>query len=207
MNRKFKAVGLALVAVFAMSAMIASPASATEFTAAKYTTTFHGEQPAGQKHVFEVNGANVECNTATFSGQIAGPTTNLTVTPNYGGAGGCTAFGLNATVTVPSTCDFVFHTEASGLNGTVDVECTGAPITIDTALNTCNTHVASQTGLKGVSYKNNGEHVDVDAKVTGITATVTGTFLCPVVQKTETYKNASYTGTVTVKGNNKIDVG
>lgn len=207
MTRKFKVIGLALVAVLAMSAVVASSASATEFTAASYPVALSGSQPEGALHEFEVGSGNVKCTTATFTGTGSAATTTQTITPHYTG---CTAFGLSATVTL-NGCDYLFHSQASGLNGTVDIVCSGSnEIKIDTAGGLCDTHVKPQTGLGGITFANNGNHIDVTAKVTTIHAVVTGKFLCPVTTSTKTYTDSKYTGTVTLKGDNgatKIDVG
>lgn len=210
MKRKARQIGLALVGCLALAGVGAQGAQATEFTAGSYPVPLHGTQPAGSPHIFEVGNGSTQCSTATFSGTLTGPTTVMTITPNYGGANGCESFGLKSTLTM-NGCDFVFRTGSSGNSGTLDIECSaGQTITKDTAGNLCNTHIGTQTGLPGVTYANNGNHIDVVMNVTTIHAVVTGTIFCPVASSTTTYTNAKYTGAFTLKGNGglvKIDVG
>lgn len=203
--RNLKVMGLALVAMLAMSAVVASAASATNFTAASYPVALSGSQPGGAPHTFAVGGGSVECETAVFTGTGAAASETQTITPNYGGAGACEAFGfLGATVTL-NGCDYLFN-----VAGTVNLVCpSGKDVTIADELNLCVVHIGPQTGINGISYKNNGNHVDVTAASTNIKATVTkNSIFCPVAGGN--YTNASYSGTVTLKGDNgatKIDVG
>ncbi|HEV2791648.1 MAG TPA: hypothetical protein VGV69_10155, partial [Solirubrobacterales bacterium] len=67
MTRKFKTLGLVLAAVFAMSAVMASAASATEFTAASYPVTYSGTQEPTEPHVFTADGYETTCKDASFS--------------------------------------------------------------------------------------------------------------------------------------------
>src|SRR6185437_3974454 len=86
MTRNLKAVGLALVAVFAMSAMAASLASATDlFTSTTANETITG---VGENHVFEITvgeGVALECTTASFHGTVPNKATQGTFTAAYNG--------------------------------------------------------------------------------------------------------------------------
>lgn len=203
MNRKLKILGHVLVAVMALSAVAASAASAANFTAASYPVSLHGEQPAEPKHVFYVGDGEVECETVTFTGTSTSASETQTITPYYGGTGACEAFGfVGATVQV-NGCDYLFN-----VTGTVNLVCpTGREIKISDNLGICTVHVKPQTGINGISYANNGNHLDVTAASTNIHAVITGAF-CPATVKTHT--NAAYSGKVTLKGNGgvvKIDKG
>ena len=78
--RNFKALGLALVAVFAMSAVVASSASATAFTAASYPQHLAGED-TGAADKFTVSGNELSCTNETFTSQITAQTTQLQLIP------------------------------------------------------------------------------------------------------------------------------
>jgi uncharacterized protein (DUF58 family) len=74
MNRKFKALGLALAAVFAMSAVAASAASAAEFHSNKKHTILHAGQTT--THTFTVGSGfgSITCTTAEFNGTAVNET-------------------------------------------------------------------------------------------------------------------------------------
>lgn len=206
MAKNFRTGGTLLLALLAVGAAFSSAASATDFTAAKYPVSLHGESPASAAHKFEVGGGVIECS-ATFAGTGTAASTSQTVAPSYV----CHCYGLNCTVTM-NGCDYVLRTEAGlGQNGTLDIVCpAGKQITIDTAGNLCNTHIGPQTGLAGVSYANNGNHIDLTMNVKTMHMVVTGTILCPITTSTTTYTNGAYTGTATLKGDGgatKIDIG
>jgi hypothetical protein len=215
MIRKFKTLGLALVAVFAMSAVVASAASATAGT----LTTF----PAGSTviataeqtgiHKFTLTGHKIgegfavtECTTAKFTGVAASPSkegdTTVTVQPVYEG---CKAFGLNATITTTG-CHYLLHTGTPTLTGgwhvVTDVVCTaGAVIKIVTA--TCEVQVGSQNGLATSEATNSGTSTAMDlvlhTNISGITYNVTKDGIgCPL-SGTGVKNDGDYTGTTTVR--------
>jgi hemin uptake protein HemP len=109
MTRNLKALGLALVAVFAFAAISASAASAetTETkihgaltTTPNVTANIIGTEDGGN-HRFEVGGGvgTVECEISEFHGHIAGKTTSPTFTPTYSICS-MTLFGTKRPVTV-----------------------------------------------------------------------------------------------------------
>jgi hypothetical protein len=195
MIRNFKVLGLALVAVLAMSAVVASAASAP-FTSSTYPTTDTATSPLGND-VFTVDGSSVEC-AGHFEGTATEASTSLTVNATYTN---CKAFGFASASVTMNGCDYVFHS-----NGTVDVECGSAgPIKI--VAGNCEVQVSSQTGLGTVALSNNGNHIDVDANVSGITANATKDgFLCPLNgtgHKSSTYvQGSAVTVAPTVAGTN-----
>ncbi len=203
MTRKFKTLGLSLIAVFALGAVMASSAFAADATITStngvYPVNLHGEQ-TGQ-HKFTVGGNSVECETATFSGTLTKASSEVTVTPFYGNPGTCKAFGISGASVTTGNCDYTFKSvggeESGATKATVDIACSSGEMTIDTPLSVCTIHVKAQNGLGHVSFANNGKHVDVTADVKGIHAQVTG-FFCPT--SAGTYNNATYTGSVTLKG-------
>ena len=80
--RNFKALGLALVAVFAMSAVVASSASATSFTAVSYPQHLTAEDTA-PPDTTTMGGNTVTCDDETFTSEITGQTTTLSFIPSF----------------------------------------------------------------------------------------------------------------------------
>jgi hypothetical protein len=204
MRSKIKLAAAVILGLLALGAVNSPAASATDFTAASYPAALHGT--SGSTHAFEVGTGVIQCQ-ATFAGTMNAASTTQTMTPTYTS---CQCYGLNCTVTM-NGCDYALHSQASGTNGTLSILCpAGNEILIDTAGNLCNTHIKPQTGLGGLSYANNGNHIDVTTKITTMHMVVTGTFLCPVATSTKTFSDGKYTGSVTLQGNaggTKIDVG
>jgi hypothetical protein len=201
MTRKFKALGLAVFATLAMSAFMASTASATEFTAAKYPVEYKGSQTAAEPHVFKADTFETTCENAEFSGTLSTKNTTATLTPVYTG---CTSAGLNATVDMKG-CDYLFHLpegSATHVDATVDLRCEGAEPTITAGGGLCVIHVEpNQLGLSKVTLSNNHPNITAYAEVKGIKANLTdvGGFFCPFAGDT-TVSTAEYTGHLTVSG-------
>ena len=198
MIRNFKVLGLALVAAFAMSAVVASAASA-QFTSNSYPTTVTAVSELGND-VFTVDGTSVECK-SHFEGTAAEATTKITITPTYTN---CKAFGFLSATVAMNGCDFVFHS-----NGEVDVECpTGKNIVITAS--SCEVDVGTQTGLESVALSNNGNHIDAQANVGEITANVTKDgFLCPLNgtgHKAATYTQGEAVTVIPVSGGTNLDL-
>lgn len=206
MTRNLKVLGLALVAMFAMSVVVASAASAAVFKNPEGKSAKIEASQIGT-HVFSVEGSNVECENATFTseGEVASGTTVVRVTPVYTG---CKAFGfLNATITTTG-CHYDIHmtTETSSVtfDGHIAVVCTGAnKITI--VAGTCEATVGSQEGLTEVMSKNRPaetpDDIVLEANVTGIkTNKVKDGFLCPLSGTGET--TGTYVGDTKVIGKN-----
>lgn len=199
MSRNLKVVGLAIMAVLAMSAVMASSASATNFTAAKYPAAITGTQVG--KHVFKMTGT-VECTTATFSGTLTGPSETITINPVYTG---CTAFGFaEAKVTgfghygEANKCDYLFN-----VNGSAALQCSGgADVTIDAGPCDVTMQAANNTNITKNTFTNTpANKVTVDTAVTNIHGTVSKTnFLCPFTAGTHT--NGVYEGTTLLEGKN-----
>jgi hypothetical protein len=105
MTRNLKVLGLTLIVAFAMSAVVASSASALHFTSEAETTELKGEQTETLKFTFLGGTLPTECTTATFSGIISASTvTQATVAPVYKG---CAVLGE----VVPwdmNSCDYLF---------------------------------------------------------------------------------------------------
>jgi hypothetical protein len=203
MIRSLKVMGLALIAVLALTAIEVAAASAAEFESEATETFIHGEQET--KNVLTVNSRTVECKVATFDGTQVGRTaTTLEVHPVYEE---CMAFGLPATVTTTG-CDYRLNQpgiSAEGpTSGTMNVVCTsGDAITINVNEGTCSVTVGSQggsTGLVGIGYTNSSSSpktIDLSYSVTAVAANVSGSVLdCG----TNGARAATYTGTALATG-------
>jgi hypothetical protein len=192
MIRNLKTLGLAVMAMFALTAVAASAAQAVEFHSEIENTTLTASTEAGSNSVFDAAGASISCASATFTGtQAAKTSATVTVTPAYTS---CTFLGvLNVPVEMHG-CQYRFH--AGGEVDVVGAPCNG--ITFEAV--GCKVEVKEQTGLKEATYTNLGSgttrEVTVTPHVTGITYTSSG--LCP---KNGTFSDGNYTsGNAVVKG-------
>jgi len=189
MIRILKSLGLALVAMAAMSAVVASASQASEYTCSAYECLATGSNTAGNE-TFTTPGGTVQCNShytvekegTTNATGITGPTTTVTVTPTYTG---CKAFGfVNATVNMMG-CDYVFHSGslivAGRYNNSVSIVCPAGSGPITITAGTCVVDVPAQGPLTNVETENlAGGTLTVKPNVTGITLNVTTDgFGCP----------------------------
>jgi len=189
--RNIKILGLALVAMFSMSAVMAVSASADTLTASSYPAVLTGtaDEENGFKDTFTTTAGTVKCpdthyDGPTITGPLNGTTTKVIVTPTYPAAG-CTGFGFPATIH-HGNCNYEFKVLA-GTAGTVNLECSSGELTI-TAIGAgttkCTVHVPSQTDIPGtISYKNvAGGKITVEANLTGLIykhTAGTGVGACP----------------------------
>jgi hypothetical protein len=164
MTRYLKTLGLALLATFAMSAVLASAASATndEFKSEKESTLLTGEQI--EKNRFTVAGQAVECKTVIFEGTMMGTSVSevTTIVPNLSGctyAGGEAIFTLNG-----CKLRFTGITDANGDAQVSVVDC-NADKSIEFHLKTINCFLTvkpkgatdgNQVAEEGVRYTNDG---------------------------------------------------
>jgi hypothetical protein len=205
MTRKLKVLGLTLVAVFAMSAVVASSASALHFTSEAATTELKGEQTEINKFTILGGTGVTECTTATFSGSTAAATvTEVTVIPVYKN---CTSLGETATVDMNS-CDYKLTIpNAANVHNPVHIECSTAGDKIVVTAPGCEITIFPQTPTGGgVVYETGGaagatHDIVVNSTVTGIHYTLHKGCLLLTGQPTEhTFTDGTYTGKVTVRG-------
>jgi len=161
MTRKLKALGLGLLAAFALSAIGAQAASGDVFTTgAEPKTVFTSS--ADTQHLFSYSVGSVKCAVTNFSGTQTGDTaTELTITPTYEE---CTFAGEPAAVRT-NHCDYTFTTETDEGHAPVGVECEneGEHIEVEiTPWNHCTLTIAPQTTGGGVTYTDEGGEVTVD---------------------------------------------
>jgi hypothetical protein len=151
--RNLKILGLALVAMFAMSALGASMASADELTAEEPKVTLHAASESADS--FIITAGNTNCKEVTYDiGTVTTPTTTVTANPTYptfakDGSHNCTSIGFPATIDT-NGCHYLFHVTAGASTvGDVTVQCpAGKEITV-TAIaagtTKCTIHVPPQT--------------------------------------------------------------
>ena len=220
MIRNLKALGLALAAVFAMSAVAASSASAVDhFTTPEGVATIL--TGTSENNVFKITSPAVEfkCKTSRFKATVVSQPTVATVKPIYEGTPGATDTGhCFATVVEKVTvdmngCDYDLSGETTGkdlekVDATVSITCpVGKEIELTSPL--CNTFVHEQTPTEGgVTYDNEKElngkkDVKVTVTATGVTWKAEDSFACTLGGLKEG-SNADYTGNVTITGFKEI---
>jgi hypothetical protein len=157
--RSIKALGLAFVAVLAMSAVVASAAHAstlTTFPEGK-TVKISGAQVGTQEFVLTDNSnLKTTCTVAKFEpvGTYTTGAETIEVHPVYEK---CTAFGINATISTVG-CNYLIHAAGAvtgGFDGFVDVTCGSGAIVITTL--TCEVKVDTQTKLNTLTATNSGQ--------------------------------------------------
>lgn len=156
-NRNIKALALAFLAVFAMSAVAASAASATPvfFFESKHTI-LKGEEIVGARWVLD--GEEILCPNASYNGSVmATTTTEVVFAVEYSNCESTQPFG---SVSVEMNgCTLPFKLEAleeGNYVGTEGVQCAwGSEITVRTVLGgvtKCLVHIPPQTGLGTIVY-------------------------------------------------------
>ncbi|MEZ5076448.1 MAG: hypothetical protein R2725_03285 [Solirubrobacterales bacterium] len=201
MTRNLKALGLALVAVFAMSALVAQAASAHEFTSDSENgkTVLTGADEPGTNDVFTVGGAEVICENASFAGTADESEVNeVTVHPEYSN---CTFAGNEAFVRT-NMCNYTFHGATVENHAVVDVaECEGEAIEIEVPVLGITATVGEQADLGGVHYTDLGSSVTVEATVSKIHTTCDGDeFWCDFIFGEETTGFGEYSSEDVVVG-------
>jgi hypothetical protein len=208
---KAKALGLALIAVFAMSAIAASGAQAeTWFHSDTNPTVITGSVIEQTK--FVTSGGTWKCNKEEYKATSTGvqngstwTTKTITFTPIFGE---CTAFGfVGATIDVDipgHECGYLYHlTNNTPPTATVDIECKHADEDITVTSPFCTMHIEQQTGLAHVVFTNEGATTDTKDLLTNVTLTgikYTETAGCLGGHNGETQQNGTESGKATLKG-------
>lgn len=147
--RNLKILGLALVAMLAVTATAASVASAAKLTAESYPATVTGASEAGNEIV--VTAGAVSCPKSTYHGVISEPASTLSVTPVFAG---CTALGFPG-VTDMNGCTLLLHSVGLALGASLDLVCPAGQEMTVTAISAgttkCTVHVKPQTGLESIT--------------------------------------------------------
>jgi hypothetical protein len=209
MTRNLKALGLALVAVFALGAVMASGASAHEFTSTSEKTILTGTSELERGFVIHTNGPEstpaIECH-ADYEGTIEGKAvSSVTVTPTISNCNN--VLGQAVTVTT-NHCAFILEGATTGEHAVSKLECaafdSAHPTTNKIVMKfgtACTLEFGEQVPKKGSRYTattvGGFGHVTVNVTVEGFVFTKTGP-LCAGVPGNGT--NGVFTDQVTVKG-------
>jgi hypothetical protein len=205
MTRKIKALGLALVAALALTAVMASAAMATPgFTSDKSETTISGSQ-VGSHQFFPGSGfGSIKCSTATFHGTSVGTfVTSQKVKPTYSGC----KDNFDRTVHVTkNTAEYEFTVTGTNFDGTPlgGIHFTGEIVLTVTGSpkNCVITIKGNQTFQTATVYHNLGgtNGVTVTTEATGVHSTlVGGIFACGSPDDT-TSTTGEYKGHTTITG-------
>jgi len=223
MIRNLKVMGLALVAVFALSAVVASAASAQGKLTSDGPVTLTGSEVGAEPDGLEAFGLKVQCPGSTITGHaynvtphglIANGATTATLTPHYKQANeNCTVApgGFIATVDM-NGCDYVIHIGTLPAV-TLDVICpVGQEITVTIFTNAhdhtvtnkpmCILHIKEQKGLAGASVTNGVGDLNIAGTVTGIHVFRTSTGTHPVLCPSATITTGKFILNDTAKGTN-----
>lgn len=224
MTRNLKVLGLALMAVFAFSAMAASAASAQEqgmlTTEAGNPVTLDATETGVEANSLTAFGEKVECPGSSYDGHEVGSTTNpvpnkattATITPTYNQATCVATPGPHKATVTTNGCDYVFHvgetTPAGNKEGTygvtADVVCPATKsIIVDVYfasgnenIKVCEVTIGPQTGLAGGHLTNTpSEDVDVTGTFKGIKASKSGLCGAASTETAEFHIDATIKGT------------
>jgi hypothetical protein len=205
MIRNLRTLGLALFSALALSAAGASAASAVpQFHSEIEDTFLTGGQTGIVANVLTTDLGEMKCKVVRFKG-TQGPTTTttMTLTPIYEE---CKVSGENALVTL-NGCKYTFHLEEQEepIEARMGIECPmGEQIEIDTP--ECTITIPPQIPLEEVTFTNEGEEttraVVADLNVSGIHYEEDG---MGCAGEEETTENGTYTGLITVKGENEAE--
>lgn len=203
MFRKLKTLGLCLGAVLAIGAVGASASSAApQFHFEAEHTIITGQQTTANAFVFDVG--EVKCGVAQFAGTSAVfTTTTITLTPTFDN---CLLDEEEEVTFTHNGCSFVFHLGANTehLTGTMSIECPANEV-IEIDAPECTITVPPQGGLGTVTYTNEGAEttrsVVFDLGIAGIVYAEDG---AGCVNEEETTNNGTYTGKITVTGENTM---
>jgi hypothetical protein len=204
MTHKIKALGIAFIAIAAISSLAVSSAQAGTVHIEPNPAVVTGHIETGQQHKLQIpavpNPFNSVCDVSTIEAtvhQVVSQTTpktqtvhDITATPSYSS---CKLAGTNAQVTMNGCHYTLTGAGQPALTALVDVICTtpGKQIEIRTAI--CTVHIPAQNGLSHITFVNQaGNKITANATVGGITAVQTGA-ACPGGNNAHT-NAASFTG-------------
>lgn len=202
---KLRSLCLGLLASLALSAVATAGASAAPlFHSEIEDTVLTGGQTGIVANVLTTDLGEMKCKVVRFKGtQGVATTTTMTLTPTYQE---CKVAGLNAVVTL-NGCKYTFHLgeQVEPIEASMGIECPqGEVIEIDTP--ECKITIPPQVPLKEVTFTNEGEEttrsVVADLNVSGLHYEEDG---MGCVGEEETTENGTYTGVITVKGENEAE--
>jgi hypothetical protein len=200
MNRKLMALGLALVASLALTAVMASAASA-KFTSGTAHTILTGTQTTTEKFTPGSGFGAISCTTATFSGTTtATEEADWTIKPTYSGC----KDSLGRTIDIDNESLTYTFTTNTNAGGTSNVDVSGGmkmTVTNASSVVVCTVTTTVPQTDNGITYKNLGgtNGVEVTHNTTNIQNTIEGgLFNCGT--STTNGTAGTYTGSTVVKG-------
>ncbi len=217
MNRNLKVLGLALVAVFAMTAVLASAAQAqikvTVGSSPAWLTGEVIEHPTiGKTQTFTLSGGQVlSCEKVTATATVSNGDTSITAFPTYSNCKAVIGTETHLVTVTMNGCDYKFHGGVEVSGGTtfkeveVDLICPAekqVEIHVYKSATTeteelCTYKVAGFVNNKGNETHNvagSPNDLTITTTAEGIATTRTGSLLCGAASTT-----AKYTGSTTVK--------
>ncbi len=201
--RNLKALGLAVVAVFATSAIAATAAAANQFHSASVNTTVTIATKPTQVLLLEEGGPKIQCVLTGGSGTVSAQTvTEVTFAPIYSN---CSSPIGEKTEVIMNGCQYLLTIKATENLGPVHIKCPtekGVQKQIDITFkfmgfSLCTYHAGEQTPKGNSDYTNNGvNRIFVQPTQFETTMTRQGSPECG----SETISTSTYTGQVEVKG-------
>jgi len=200
-----KILGLGLLAALVIGAVTASAALAIpQFHTEMEDTTLTGSQGQNMANILTFDLGEMKCKVAKFDGtQQPEVSTTLTLKPTYEE---CKIAALNAKVT-PNGCGYLFHLgeNTETFEAKMDIECPDAKkIEIDTP--ECTITIPPQAGLGSAKFTNEGAEatraIIADLNIAGFHYVEDG---AGCANPGETTTNGTYTGEITVKGENAAE--
>jgi hypothetical protein len=193
MNRKIKALGLALVAALALTAVMASTVSAN-FTSTTEHTVLSGNQVESHRFTAGVGVGAISCATITFSGTVVGTSqATWVLTPIY--AGCKDSLGRTVHVAVAAKYELT-STAGKGL-----VHITGGNIVVTvTGASNCVITITPQNSKNNVTYTQEGNNLKLTTTTNNIHSHISGGFFaCGTSSTTST--TGTLSGTTLMQGN------
>jgi hypothetical protein len=224
MIHKLKALSLALGAVFAIGAMMASTASAVDVFTNAAKTGSDIATGVSADNVFSLPGAEFKCKTSRFAATATHGKSTVTVDAEYFGTPKvashtatehCLGNSFDKVVVDMNGCDYEINGETTGkditdpsggktLYGTVWIKCpVGEEIKVTDTTFGVTIDVHEQTPTEGgVVFTNTpthtgGEAITLKITMTGITYTCTPALTCAAGGISSEANDAHYTGTAT----------
>jgi hypothetical protein len=206
MNSKLKALGLALVAALALTAVMASAASA-QFTSNKEHTIISGFQQE-KNHVFSAGSGfySISCSTILVNGTLIGTNdADLTITPTYETCKDT----AGRTVDVDNSKLTYTFTRTGAVAGTPvgEIHVSGG-ITFTTTSGgsvVCTTVIKVPQSINGVTYHDNGSGIKVTTGASNVISTTSGGILNCGISNGE-HTAGTYDGTTNMTGVNTSGV-
>lgn len=169
--KKLITVWLVLIATLAIGA---TSASADEFTSESYPVVATGAMDQGFSDQVLMTWGTASCPNPTYTATVTGPSTSVSVTPNYGL---CSMSGLPVTVDM-NGCTYQFNIKGgAATTGDIDLVCpAGQEVTVTLTsggVAKCTIHFKPQNDIGGtVTYSNIGagttREITVVSELTGI---------------------------------------